>query len=588
MNSITRRWEYRHHGRSFERTDEQTIKTTIVRIGYTGSSVGRIQALFAERSGRKQPASRMRNDVVIAATINLVEQGSKLEQSIMYTLPAALFIWTLLHIGFVNGDPQADTSALFAWNSVPEMYTCLSATVTWGYGSPAGVDDTQMDISITNFGVAQAPAPPSTTTATFTTHDFRGLVAGRYVSTRTRRADVTVQISGLIPASDRLFTWPSVNVTAGWYVLVATFPATGAVRESSEFFELDLRQQAPRHPAGTRPLPLVSILPVDGASSSKVNRGAIAGGVIGGLAVIAAAIAAFFYLRYASASSGGKKKRTRKWAGLSSTDSKARGYPSSSGSRSAGVSNGRHHSQSESIGPMLSEAGHDNNVYVIGNVGIDSRPSRTNAGLDEEEDDGVNSYFSPSQEKFSHGSPIRSPFSDSGHDDGVPLDLITPLPGAANVTRNSSTSTASYMTHNSRNNFSRPRSHPTSPYASPTATESPFHSTQNDSTNESYPPSPSNPSPAFPSGTSVDAHSHSPTPIVPAPLAPRRGSTGEALGRRVARKAVPQYNINDPSLVSQGSAAAIPESDSSSSLEGPHEGKPVHYLIPDMPPPQRD
>jgi hypothetical protein len=338
------------------------------------------------------------------------------------------------------------------------------------------------------------------------------------------------------------------------------------------------------------------------SGSSKVNRGAIAGGVIGGLAVVAAAIAAYFYLRYASAStaSGASSKRApRKWAGLGSTDSKPKAYPSAS--RSAGAASGRHHSQSDSIGPMLS---HDSNVYVIGTVGIDSRPSRIHDTREEEDE--VNSYFSPSQEKISsptHGSPIRSPFSESGHghEDAVPLDFITPLPGTG-VTRNSSTSTSSYM----NNNFSRPRSHPSSPYSgSPTTAEGPFSDNAQNNTASSLGNYPPTPSPAFPSGTSQT--------ISEAP--PRRGSAGEPIGapsRRTPRKPVPQYNPTDPSLVSPPptlpqSLPAVYDSDSSreGSLRdgrlGPQdlpklnhkasfgaEGRPVHYLIPDMPPPPRE
>ncbi|KAF7307545.1 hypothetical protein MIND_00549300 [Mycena indigotica] len=494
-------------------------------------------------------------------------------------LPTALLL-LLASFSAVNGaDPLPNPP--FSWLSIPQMTTCQSAPINWFFGTAPVDNPITLYISITNAGVTQAPAPSKTSTGAFSTaRNPRGYVS----SERTRRADpelLTMQISGSLPADLRSFTWPSANVTSGWYALIATFPTTSTVQVSNPFFVQAgsdvscLQTTAPSSPTSSSSPPPTStssgnpssssgvVLPVNGASSSNVNRGAIAGGVIGGLAVIAAVIAAFFYFRYASGSAV-SKKRSRKWNGISSTDSKAPAV-------------GRHHYQSESMGPLNSTSGlgHDNNVYVIGGVGIDSRPSRINTGLEEE--DVANSYYSPSQEKFSspgHGSPIRSPFSDSGHvDDEVPLDLITPLP---NVTRNSSTSTASHM---SRNNFSRPRSHPSSPYASPTSPEP---------STESYPPS----SP-FPSGASAEATS----PINPAPLATRRGSTSEGQGRRVARKAVPQYNPNDPSLVSQTSVG-IPESESSSSLEGPSvpqlhhqhsfgEGKPVHYLMPDMPPPQR-
>ncbi|CAK5272055.1 unnamed protein product [Mycena citricolor] len=293
-----------------------------------------------------------------------------------------------------------------------------------------------------------------------------------------------------------------------------------------------------------------------------VNRGAIAGAVVGSLAVVAAAIAVFFYFRYAAkgkpsdgtTSSGSSRKRSpRRWAG----DAKA--YPSSSG---IGIVAGHHHSQSDSIGPILTS----------------SRPSQSHAysGGDGELDSG--SYFSPSQEKIS-SSPVRSPFSDSGHyalgeleRNAVPLEYIGTPPegGAGGLGRSSSTSTASHL----HMNFSRPRSHPGSPYGSASSP-----------TNES--PGPSSPTP------SSQAH--------------QRNSIGDSLSgsKRMARKPVPQYNPADPSLASVPSAP----SSSSSSREGsvraasgtsPHwpvlehkssfgqdgrpvDGRPVHYLIPDMP-----
>jgi hypothetical protein len=279
-------------------------------------------------------------------------------------------------------------------------------------------------------------------------------------------------------------------------------------------------------------------------------------------------------------------------------------YPATS--RNLGASHDRYRSQTDSAGPILS---HDSNVYVIGSVGIDSRPSRVHEGL--EEDDEVNSYFSPSQEKFASptaGSPAaRSPFTDSGHDhiddDGVPMDFISPVPGPG-ITRNSSTSTSSYMNAN----FSRPRSHPSSPYSGSPTGEAPFSSSANNNTNSSlnhpesaYPPSPS---PAYPSGTSQVISEAPPT---------RRISAGAGEPRRTPRKPVPQYNPTDPSLKSPPPpvpAALPPTNDSDSSREGSlrsgraatggqdwpqlnhkasfgAEGRPVHYLIPDMPPPQR-
>ncbi|KAF7338764.1 hypothetical protein MSAN_02198900 [Mycena sanguinolenta] len=487
----------------------------------------------------------------------------------MGTLPIALFICALYHIGSVNGyaypteDPTrvaradpATATPLMTFNTVSEMTSCGIGVISWMYTAVTSSDPLEMTLSITNEGVAQPPAPSTTSTGEF--HS-----AGSRRATNRRDDSITQQIAAGIDPEALVYTWASVNVASGWYTVFADMPLLpGFVQESNSFFvaagnntsclastssssssslssSTTPNPTSTGSPTSTGAAETTSGTPAVLASTSKVNRGAIAGGVIGGLAVVAAAIAAFFYLRYASASTASvgspRKRGTRKWAGLGSTDSKARAYPSAP--RSPGAVSGRHHSQSDSIGPILSS--HDNNVYVIGAVGIDSRPSRINDALEEDE---VNSYFSPSQEKISspsNGSPIRSPFSESGHghDDAVPLDYITPLPGNTIVTRNSSTSTSSYM----NSNFSRPRSHPNSPYASPTTTEGPFHDNASSSLGQegSYPPTPS---PAFPSGTSQ-------TEMVPV----RRSSTGEPIAaptRRTPRKPVPQYNPTDPALTS--------------------------------------
>ncbi|KAJ7034550.1 hypothetical protein C8F04DRAFT_1101341 [Mycena alexandri] len=504
-------------------------------------------------------------------------------------------------------------TSTFQWQKISTMTTFQPALVAWIYTPLGGEDVPDLTLSITNVGVPQGSPPLSTTVSVSFTTNLRR-------SSFSRRDTITETLTPTpITPSVEVFQWPSVNVTAGWYAMLAAVDDT--VVPSLPFFVVNgsdisctlppvsTTSSSPGSTAsGGSGTPTASggqptssgstgTLPVSGSSSSKVNKGAIAGGVIGGLAVIAAAIAAYFYIRYASASTapGTAKNRSRRWDGLGSTDSKAKAYPTP---RSTGAS-GRHHSQTDSIGPMLS---HDSNVYVIGSVGIDSRPSRINEGLDE---DVGNSDFYPSQEKIS-GSPSRSnPFSESGHDDdSVPLDLITPLPGSA-VTRNSSTSTSSYM----NNNFSRPRSHPGSPYGSPTSAsgDGPFsNSAQNNTTStlshpdSSYPPTATS-SPAFASGTSQEGG-----------FGPRRGSAGEPIAtgsRRTPRKPVPQYNPTDPALTSSAPPPmpSLPQ-DSDSSREGSlrsgvgagdlprlthkssfgAEGRAVHYLIPDMPPPQRD
>ncbi|KAJ7868592.1 hypothetical protein B0H14DRAFT_2729625 [Mycena olivaceomarginata] len=517
----------------------------------------------------------------------------------MHTLPVALFIWAVCHIGSVHGyvRPRQDPSGVsaaqpaietpgFSFNKIAEFTTCTPAS------------NNLLTLFITNDGVIRLP------TGTFATPDPRAM----------HRRDVTTQQINPDPINPlvRDFTWNSVNVTAGWYELTAKLNLPGYIQESVAFYVQNGTDvsciAAPSSSSSSTPADPTSsgtssgsptttgvaetsgvTLPVT-SGASKVNRGAIAGGVIGGLAVVAAVIAAYFYFRYASAStaSGGStgRRAPRKWAGLSSPT--PRPGPTPRPSRSAGAASDRHHSQSDSIGPMLSSR--DSNVYVIGTVGIDSRPSRIHDTLEEEDE--VNSYFSPSQEKIASPSQPRSPFSESGHghdiDDAVPLDYIAPLPGTTSgggVTRNSSTSTSS-----------RPRSAPELAVRLPDddgrrpvqrrpgRTPQPSLVAGHDSMAFT--------APAFASGTSQSESPVRRPSVSPAEGAPCRSTTPPTPRSPPPRRPCPRRcrptldsDSSREGSLRGGAGAVLPRLGHKGSFG---DGRPVHYLIPDMPPPPRD
>ncbi|KAJ7154598.1 hypothetical protein C8R46DRAFT_440523 [Mycena filopes] len=237
----------------------------------------------------------------------------------MYTLPAALFIWALGYIRSVDGMPTAATQAqlngLFSFNSISNMTTCEPALITWIY-TPLNGGDPNLILSITNSGV-KAPSPPlSTAVGSSSQHDIR--------RSYFRRRDITEQISAPIPASLEVFEWSSLNVGgsgSGWYALFATVddastsslslpffvqddpdvsctpgvsPASdptssGPTSSSSDPISTGVGSGTPTSTGG----PSSSVLP---ASSSKVNKSTIAGGVIGALVVMAAAITASILL----------------------------------------------------------------------------------------------------------------------------------------------------------------------------------------------------------------------------------------------------------------------------------------------------
>ncbi|KAJ6469393.1 hypothetical protein C8R45DRAFT_937803 [Mycena sanguinolenta] len=435
----------------------------------------------------------------------------------------ALFLCALCHIGFVNGfahpteDPtrvaraeSAIATPTMAFNSISNMVSCGPAVISWMYTAAILPDPLEMTLSITNQDVDQLPAPSTTSTGTFNPPGSRRAMNRRDVT-------ITQPIAANISPELRLYTWDPVNVTSGWYQLIAALPLLpGFNQQSTVFFvaagsdtsclastsssSSPLSSSASSKPTSTGDLTFtggasaafgVSIAsgtstpsetsPVL-APSSKVNRGTVAGAVIGGFAAVAAGVAAYIYFRYGSC-------RVRRWAG---PNSKARGYPSAS--RCHGASRGRPHSQTDSTGPFMSSP--DDKVYAR--------------------------------------SKSSDPFSDSA----FPFDQQ-----------------ASHL---------------------------------------------STPSPALSSGASQAETRHS----ADGSIAP---------SQRIPRKPVPQYNLTDPSLASPlpsmpSQQTAIYDSDSSREAsirsgrsstevwEAPRlaprrsfgDGRPVHYLIPDMPLPPRE
>ncbi|KAJ7056236.1 hypothetical protein C8F01DRAFT_378490 [Mycena amicta] len=251
----------------------------------------------------------------------------------------------------------------FAWNNIPAMATCQPTTLSWMFVNESQANDSEMTISITNSSV------DASSSSTISSHSFRtagsqDLVCGPLVNG-------SQQITpGAIHSSQRTFVWPSVNVSAGWYVLLANFSKPNTVRESSAFFiangsDLSCLFLSTPHSAfvsssriihksttsGTTTA-LSSTLttqksttssgPTTGLSStsasasatafaatispataSRFHVGVVVGSVVGGLAAIAWGIAACFLARSL------RRRRDRNWAILNSRDTKDKAYPSS-------------------------------------------------------------------------------------------------------------------------------------------------------------------------------------------------------------------------------------------------------------------
>nr|GAT48845.1 predicted protein [Mycena chlorophos] len=199
------------------------------------------------------------------------------------------------HAGVLaDSDPEPGP---FTWLSLPAMFTCEIADVYWLYSG-----DDNMTIAVTDFSVAQLP-PPSETIFP------NGTLA---TANMVRRADVIFQISGSMPASTGFFSWSPVNVSSGWYVLIADF--LGAWEASDAFFvghgsNASCLAATTTNPPMAEGAPFPSTTASSSASStptgpSFTRLGGIIGGIIGCFA--ASVLVAGLMLRCAGRRQGGR------------------------------------------------------------------------------------------------------------------------------------------------------------------------------------------------------------------------------------------------------------------------------------------
>ncbi|KAF4580457.1 hypothetical protein EYR40_003174 [Pleurotus pulmonarius] len=515
--------------------------------------------------------------------------------------------------------PTPPSTPQFFFGSVTEMATCRSASIFWSYAGPSA----PFQLIVTNNDVSQTASipslPSSTPTPTTTRPPLSDVVAPRAIPTFANLDGLVVQtISTSFSPFDNALVWGIVNVPQGWYKL-ASYIAEGTYSaESRPFFvrnSTDVSCLVAASPPSSSSSPTSSStsssasasasatqipVPVSASSSRGISAGAIAGIVVGA-AILVAGIAAFFFIR--SFKSPSRRGQSNHWGGLASSDSqggskaqRSRNRPRSylSGGASA-FSNERstraqrHDSRTDSINPI--------------------NASRTK----------LSSPIPAASQRMSEddiSSSVHSPFDEKYAEVGGMADMLPPLP----LNRDTSVSTTTTRTtrRSSTSSVTQPRGRRVS------VDRTYQHST---ATGELIPmtPSPSSPSsPASASHTSPYSHARdqslsasTPSIIPPGSLSP--GNSGQP--RRTPRKPVPSYNPNDISLSPflpspeppRSASAATYHPSSSTDILGDGDnhsihhrapefpdfpelshkasfgdGRPVHYLIPDMPPPQRD
>ncbi|RDX46179.1 hypothetical protein OH76DRAFT_1301289, partial [Lentinus brumalis] len=213
----------------------------------------------------------------------------------------------------------------FVFATIPYATACGPATFNWTYIGPQETFELAVASSITPHTDLPSPA-------------------------KRQGQTNELPIAWHVDATSQTWTWPTVTIPAGWYVLaaigddwVATSPQffvtngtdTSCLSTPSSSSSADTSTVASTG-TGTSTSSTSSttssntVLPVTAATSKTSRAGAIAGGVVGGVVLIAAAIAAYIYFGLCRRAPTRSRRRamgnhTRaqlgKWGGLSSLDS---------------------------------------------------------------------------------------------------------------------------------------------------------------------------------------------------------------------------------------------------------------------------
>jgi hypothetical protein len=195
------------------------------------------------------------------------------------------------------------------------MFTCGQTNVRWTYTGTAS----PLTLNITNVNVTQqAPLSsigPSSTSSSASQASASAVTVGATSSALVKRqfngfggsflpSVNEFLIAGIDPTANN-FTWTSVNVPQGWYQIFANVQNTVQATSSSFFVQNGTNTNCvPQYAVGvpvpstsassssTSDVPLATSSP--SAQSSHSHAGAIAGGVVGGLAFLGVVFAIFF------------------------------------------------------------------------------------------------------------------------------------------------------------------------------------------------------------------------------------------------------------------------------------------------------
>ncbi|EIM81941.1 uncharacterized protein STEHIDRAFT_161295 [Stereum hirsutum FP-91666 SS1] len=345
--------------------------------------------------------------------------------------------------------PIASATPSFAFTNVPTMYTCGQSVVTWDWTS---TDDANLhatvDILITDSGLVQSAAPSNTLSQP--TQTTTASVSSTSLPT------INTVLAQDLDAATETWTWEKTNVTQGWYILQAYVSSIDTLVASSNFFIFNgtdtscfdgtgsssSASSSSSAAASSTPAATSGSLTSTSTSTSTAvaaispsassHAGAIAGGVIGGLAFLVAVLGSliFCFLRRRRQPT---RARARAQSDLSSR--RIHGSPGGGGGgaiafggawdaltslpnrnrhgrkRSRKVSEGKHESSSAEglavkAGPPAYGFGMPADAYAVGadgmGMGMEGSGNAHAQGRGTNAGQGHNSSFSQSQSGDSH------------------------------------------------------------------------------------------------------------------------------------------------------------------------------------------
>ncbi|TBU38145.1 hypothetical protein BD309DRAFT_548959 [Dichomitus squalens] len=504
-----------------------------------------------------------------------------------------------------SGTTSSPTAAItFAWSSsLPQTFAlCSSPTITWSYSGP----QESLEFLVT------ANVSPHT--------DSGDTVQGGPANI----------IASAIDATSQTWNWSPVNISTGQYTLEALGSGVQAISSVFTIIAgedtscLTASSSASTSGAGSTsdtssatgssPSPTSSstALPVHAAASGKSKAGAIAGGVVGGVVIVAAALAAYIFFGLCRRSPTRSRRRAMdgsaplgKWGGLSSRDSGMDVSAPAVGGKGAVVAALPHkhtratsESTSANLSPISSTAhGHLSSATTL-------------AGVEEEKAMGYGKgyeYIESVPPLAYKGNRRRSSASTSYQGQLTPIESIpepNPSAGSQGRARSKSASQSHRALALAKLDGG---SIPASPPYEMGFLPSPMNRSSSGAGHSGPRRAARKPVPALSSADTLPSPTSTATPTVPTGASVSRGqslaSTATATSYRALNEvpAHPMYRNDSQSSTNLRAPAAAPSRSRSredleaAGLELPslnHKSsfgdRPVHYLIPDLPPPPRN